>query len=153
MEKDEFLSPDFTSLEMICMASMFCPIGINIPNYDDIREKEGFKNVFISNSQETASPSLMKFATDEQIRRFSSELSQASILQTAVHELLGHGTGKLIYEDENGNCPHTFTDPLTNEPFVSCYKNGEVWSTKFGAMSTSIEECRADATALYLANF
>ena len=50
MEKDNFLSPDFVSLEVINYASKTCFLGKNIPNYDDIRDNEGFKNVFLNNS-------------------------------------------------------------------------------------------------------
>jgi len=66
MEKEKFLAPDFTTLEVITFASDGCPLGINIPNYDDIREKDGFKNVYLGNVMPTLITKNVQFATPEQ---------------------------------------------------------------------------------------
>ena len=65
MEKETFLAPDFTTLDIICFATNSCPLGINIPNYDDIRETEGFKNVFLNNSMGSYTMNAVQFATEE----------------------------------------------------------------------------------------
>lgn len=64
-EMDKFLSPDFTSLDLICFACNGCPLGINIPNYDDIRQVEGFKNVYLDNAMPKANKSSMQYVTEE----------------------------------------------------------------------------------------
>jgi len=71
MEKDKFLAPDFTTLEVISFATNGCPLGINIPNYDDIRESEGFKNVFLGNSMPSYTINAVQFATEEQSKLLS----------------------------------------------------------------------------------
>lgn len=80
--------------------------------------------------------------------------SRCNEVHTACHELLGHGVGKLIYRSADGTIPNApFKDPITGEEFSSCYEKGEDWNGKFGPISTSYEECRADTCALFLCSF
>mmetsp|Transcript_27829 Transcript_27829/g.20218 ORF Transcript_27829/g.20218 Transcript_27829/m.20218 type:complete len:119 (+) Transcript_27829:1390-1746(+) len=47
---------------------------------------------------------------------------------------------------------HKFVDPINGEEFESCYEQGDTWNEKFGAISTSYEECRADTCGFFLAS-
>lgn len=149
MEKDSFLAPDFTTLEIIGFATNSCPLGINIPNYDDIRDNEGFKNVFLNNSMPSYAISSMQFATEEQMKLLAENTRNTYQVHVACHELLGHGVGKLIQRKADGSADE-FTDPVTKETYTSCYEPGETWNGKFGAISASYEECRADTCGFYL---
>ena len=75
--------------------------------------------------------------------------AKAYEVHIACHELLGHGVGKTIGRNPDGSAP-TYTDPVTGEAYQSCYEQGETYNGKFGAFSTSYEECRADTCGLYL---
>ena len=149
MEKETFLAPDFTTLDIIAFATNSCPLGINIPNYDDIRETEGFKNVFLNNSLGSYTMNAVQFATEEQSNMLTENTIKSYEVHVACHELLGHGVGKLIYRNEDGSAP-SFTDPVNGETYESCYEAGETWNGKFGAISASYEECRADTCGFYL---
>lgn len=92
----------------------------------------------------------MEFATEAQSATLAKYTIRCYEVHVACHELLGHGVGKLIYrEDENSAMP-SFVDPISGDTVESCYGTGEVWNTKFGSISTSYEECRADTCGYYL---
>ena len=149
MEKENFLAPDFTTLDVIAFGTSSCPLGINIPNYDDIRETEGFKNVFLNNSLGSYAINAVQFASAEQAARLTEWTLKTYECHVACHELLGHGVGKLIYRNADGSATK-FTDPITGEEFESCYEEGEVWNSKFAPISSSYEECRADTCGYFL---
>ena len=80
-------------------------------------------------------------------------LFRSSMFKTALHELLGHGTGKLFKIDENGKYNfdiENVINPLTNEKINSYYLPGETYESKFSTFCRALEEGRADYTALYL---
>jgi dipeptidyl-peptidase-3 len=107
------------------------PVGINLPNDQAIRERYGSKSVSLSNVNEAYDKSTLpefrsEFSwTKEEADRATKWNAFAGELTTNLHEVIGHGSGK-IDERLNGN-PQA---PL-KEQF------------------SALEEARADLVALY----
>lgn len=71
-----------------------------------------------------------------------------------LHELLGHGTGKMMIETEKGKFNFDIKDPpknpLTGQPISSWYEPGQTWTGQFGELATTLDECRAELVGAYL---
>jgi dipeptidyl-peptidase-3 len=106
-----------------------CPIGINLPNEQMIRERYGSKSVVLANIMDAAEKSggevlTNEFAWDEQERTLQHTYGTlAANIHTALHEVLGHASGKTMVAG----------DPSSYLP---------------GYYST-LEEARADLVALW----
>jgi dipeptidyl-peptidase-3 len=106
-------------------------IGDNLPNENEIHEKYGTKNFLFTGSsralnEASGSSSTHEFAASPEIAERSKRFgAEAGDLMTALHEVIGHGSGKL-------------SDRLTTgaEPYLK-----EYFST--------LEEARADLMALW----
>lgn len=151
-EKDQFHRPDFTSLLVVTFASSGTPIGINIPNYDDIRMNEGFKNVNLGNVAGLPKRENLHHMPEHEKDTLVNTHHDALFVDVSCHELLGHGTGKLFMKNEDG----TFNFDTSkvegfDEKTTPYYNYNETWSSKFpGNYSSSWEECRAECVALFL---
>ncbi len=107
------------------------PIGINLPNDQLIREQHGSKSVSLANVNEAYDKSMppsyrREFCWDEaEVARAERWQSLASEVTTAIHEVLGHGSG-----------------------VVEAHLNGKP-ELAIKEQYASLEETRADLVALY----
>ncbi|GMM28384.1 dipeptidyl-peptidase III [Martiniozyma asiatica (nom. inval.)] len=153
-EKDQFTPPDFTSLEVLTFAGSGCPAGINIPNYDKIRINIGFKNVSLGNVISARSTGEhVTFVSDEDQSLYEKYSTKGFEVQVGIHELLGHGTGKLLLETSPGEFNFDKASPplgLDGKPVQTYYKYGQTWGSLFGSIAGAYEECRAECVAMFL---
>ena len=79
---------------------------------------------------------------------------QAFEVQVGLHELLGHGCGKLLQETSPGkfnfDIKNPPMNPLTGKSVDSWYKPGQTWGSVFGGLAPTYEECRAECVAMLL---
>jgi dipeptidyl-peptidase-3 len=107
------------------------PVGINLPNDEDVREKYGSKSVSIANVNEAYDRSMdegfrSEFAwSADEVARAKQWGAFAHELATDLHEVIGHASGKV-------------NDSLSCTPQAALKEH-----------FSAIEEARADLVALY----
>ena len=124
-------------------------------NYDFIRQNEGFKNVSLGNVLSAKAPKEpLPFIREDEHELFRKYRDPAFEVQVGIHELLGHGCGKLLQETAPGEFNFDMTNPpvspINKKPITSYYKPGQTWQSVFGSIASSYEECRAECVAMAL---
>lgn len=106
-----------------------------------LAQTEGFKNVSLGNVLAVA------YATQREKLTFLEEDDKDLYIlwkgpsfdvQVGLHELLGHGSGKLFVQDEKGAFnfdQETVINPETGEQIQSWYRSGETWDSKFSTIA------------------
>ena len=132
-KKTAFTPPTVKAIETIVETGDFgmTTIGDNLPNENEIHEKYGTKNFLFTGSSRALSAAaghkmIEEFGPSQAvIQRNIKYGQQADEFMTALHEVIGHGSGKLSPRLKSGS-----------EPYLK-----EYFST--------LEEARADLSALW----
>ena len=131
--KQTFKPPVVKAVETLVEAGDFSVsvIGDNLPNENEIHEKYGTKNFLFTSSTRalnnaTGDVMTKEFSPSEEIAERSAKYgNEAGDLMTALHEVIGHGSGKLSERLKGGA-----------EPYLKGY-------------FSTLEEGRADLSALW----
>ncbi|KAI1830109.1 hypothetical protein DTO013E5_7643 [Penicillium roqueforti] len=155
-EKSLFEAPDFTSVHALAVCGSVVFEAANLPNYEYIRENYGFKNIVLANRlSANNNPNLpVPWVDPSELEHFRKSTHIVRFLTTAIHELVGHGTGILlsetapgIYNFDQQNPP---ISPLNGKAVTSHYLPGQTWNSVFGNLAGTVEECRAILVSEYL---
>jgi len=132
-KKQTFKPPVVKAIETLIEAGDFSvtTIGDNLPNENEVHEKYGTKNFLFTSSTRalnsaTGGVTAKEFAASKEIAERSAKYgNEAGDLMTALHEVIGHGSGKLSERLKGGA-----------EPYLKGY-------------FSTLEEGRADLSALW----
>src|SRR5215467_9522651 len=131
-KRQSFQPPVVKAVEVLIETGDFhvTTIGDNLPNENEIHERYGTKNfLFIGSShalgRARGSKITQEFSTPEEVQRQEKYGETADDLKTALHEVIGHGSGRLSDRLKGG------AEPLLKEYF------------------STLEEARADLMALW----
>lgn len=93
--------------------------------YNDIREEEEFKNVIIANRMVAESQAKQyPFIDPSEEEQFRKHKFSAYYWWVVLHELLGHGTGRMMVETERGSTTLTSTTHLSIRLMESRLRRG-----------------------------
>lgn len=94
------------------------------------------------------------FIEDSEAEQFKKHKFPAYYWWVVLHELFGHGTGRMMVESVDGtfnfDVKNPPVSPLTGNPISSWYKSGQTWTGQFGDLATTVDECRAELVGAYL---
>jgi len=101
-KKQTFQPPVVKAVEVLIETGDFhvTTIGDNLPNENEIHEKYGTKNFLLLGSSHALSAAAVKMldefaASAQDVQRAHRHGEEAEDLLTAMHEVIGHGSGKL----------------------------------------------------------
>ncbi|KAK4197328.1 dipeptidyl peptidase III [Triangularia verruculosa] len=155
-EPSLFDAPNFTIVHALAFCNSTVWDGCNLPNYSDIRETCGAKNIVFSNRlaiKAKATPA-SRFVDSSEVEALKKWSGPVHFVKNAIHELLGHGSGKMLSEISPGvfnfDQNKLPTNPLTGKSIDNWYKPGQTWKGVFGDLANTVEECRATLVSYYL---
>ncbi|KAJ5970140.1 uncharacterized protein N7479_000058 [Penicillium vulpinum] len=96
----------------------------------------------------------MSWVHRSELKHFRKTTHIVRFLTTTIHELVGHRTGILlseiapgIYNFDQQNPP---ISPLNRKAVTSHYLPGQAWTSIFGNLAGTVEECRAILVSEYV---
>ena len=100
------------------------------------------------------SPSASQYLIEADAEAYQKALFAIRLSATIIHEVLGHGTGKLLKEGTEGSFNFDREsppiNPFTEQPITTWYLPGQTWLSVFEDIATTVEECRAILMSAYL---
>ena len=118
-----------------------------------MRQSTGFKNVSLANvlsaRDSKSRVTFLQEGADQEL--FQRLIGPSFEVQVGLHELLGHGSGKVFTEaDGKLNFDAAVALDVEGKPTQTWYKGGATWDTSFGSWASAMEECRAEAVGIFL---